>query len=117
MSDREKFIDDLSLFLDSVDTSALITGLDDDTKISMTLAILNSRYTRGTIYANAIGNLSFLLNRAFGMKKKIFPSTISRKNQYKLGNLNLSFEKYSGTNSGYPLNKEDFAIYYPVESV
>lgn len=46
----------------------------------------------------------------------MFPKTITRRNIYKIGNINLVFKKYSEKLfGGYLSENEDFAIYYPVQ--
>lgn len=116
MKDKSEFISSLDEFFSSENSVVLITGIDDDEKIKIVLSELNKRYTRGTIYVNALNNTATLLNRAFGYKSKAFPRNITRTKVYSLGNMRLSFEKYSEELMGFSLSEnDDFAVYYPVQ--
>lgn len=118
MKDRNEFIREFNDFLDSEDNVALVTGVDDDEKIKRVLTELNNQgYLNGTIYVDTLKNASFLLNRAWDQEKEKFPSRITRQETYSLYNLKLKFRKYSEKlNSQRISEKDDFAIYYPVQT-
>jgi len=116
MKNREEFKNEMTDFLESNNSVGLITGLDDDKKIVVTLLLLTTKYSQGTLYVNNIGEAGKSLHEAFQKYNMKFSKDITMTRPYNVKNSRINFIKYSKKLLGNISEEDDFALFYPVQN-